>query len=329
MAPPEHRFAGECRCSLREQASSRRARSDEAPARCWVCRSTDTRPFKEPSIDRALVPDDLKITSADYGQTLALRRCRDCGLVFAEEEGLRELVGLYERLEDPEYENTQDCRALQMRWLLARARRIHPHGRTLLDVGAGTGLLVAEARRRGYRAVGVEPSRTLVEAAARVNHVDLVQGVFPHPELHGRRFDLIFLVDVIEHVSQPAELVEACAESLTPSGVLLLVTPDIGSLTARLLGKRWWHLRLAHVSYFDKRSIGRMLERAGLEPVFRCRPTWFFRTEYIAQRLAQYLPIGWLNGLAGRVGLLRRLYGTVIRLNPRDSLLVAARPRRP
>ena len=304
-------------------------RQAPAPARCWVCRSTDTRRFKKRSIDRELVPDDLKITSADYGQTLALRRCRDCGLVFAEEDGLRELVGLYERLEDPEYENTQDCRALQMRWLLERARRIHPHGRTLLDVGAGTGLLVAEARRRGYDAVGVEPSRSLVEAAARVNHVDLLQGVFPHPELHGRRFDLIFLVDVIEHVSHPAELVEACAQSLTPSGVLLLVTPDIGSLTARLLGKRWWHLRLAHVSYFDKRSIERTLQQAGLETVFRCRPTWFFRAEYIAQRLAQYLPIGWFNGLAGRIGLLRRLYRTVIRLNPRDSLLVAARLGRP
>jgi 2-polyprenyl-3-methyl-5-hydroxy-6-metoxy-1,4-benzoquinol methylase len=290
-----------------------------------VCNSTATELYKERSIQRALVPEDVAITDARYGVTLGLRRCKECGFVFADDADLDELLSLYERLEDSSYEATQDTRRLQMRWLLQRARRLHPRATTLLDVGAGAGLLVAEARRMGYEAVGVEPSRRLVEIARRVHQVDLLQGTYPHPAIEGRKFDLIFLVDVVEHVVRPLELIRACRSSLALGGVLLVITPDIGSLTARFLRHRWWHLRLAHIGYFNRRSMMRTAECSGLAVVDRCRPTWYFRTEYIAQRLVQYLPMGWLNHLAGRVGLLRRLYRTTIPVNPQDSMFVALR----
>ncbi|NUQ62881.1 MAG: class I SAM-dependent methyltransferase [Pirellulales bacterium] len=292
---------------------------------CWVCGSDDTRPFKDRSIHRSLVPQDFRITDAGYGATLGLRRCRDCGFIFADEDDVAELVELYEKLEDPAYEETQESRATQMEWLLKRAARLCPSARTVLDIGAGAGLLVNLARRAGYDAVGVEPSRWLVDAARRLHQVELLPGTFPHPALGDRQFDLIFLVDVIEHVANPLELLHACRDSLTPEGMILLVTPDIGSLTARCLGHRWWHLRLAHVGYFDRQSLLRLVDRCRLEVVHSCRPTWYFRLKYVAERLVQYLPIGWLNRLAERFGPLRRLYDIVVPVNPRDSMLVALR----
>lgn len=294
-------------------------------SQCWVCGSGRTYRFKKRSIDRPLVPEDLRITDSHYGATLALLRCADCGFIFSDQTDVGELVALYERLEDPAYEETQDARALQMRWLLRRAKRVHAAARSVLDVGAGAGLLVAEARQAGYEAVGVEPSRALVEAARRVHGVELLQGTYPHPALEGKRFDLIFLVDVIEHVAKPVELIRACRGGLAPGGMLLVVTPDIGSLTARILRRRWWHLRLAHVGYFDRRSIDRAAQQSGLELVDRCRPTWFFRAKYVAERLVRYLPIGWLNRFVSRVRPLDKLYDTVIPVNPRDSMMVTMR----
>ncbi len=294
-------------------------------SRCWICRSVDTRPFKKRSIDRPLIPQDVTITDSKYGSTLGLRRCNDCGFVFAEQDDAAELLGLYERLEDPEYEGTQDTRLLQMRWLLDRARRLCPAARTVLDVGAGAGLLVAEARRAGYQAVGVEPSRSLVKAARRLHQVELLPGTFPHPDLAGCQFDLIFLVDVVEHVANPLQLIRACGRALSRSGVLILVTPDIGSLTARILRHRWWHLRLAHVGYFDQHSLQRTLRECRLETVDHCRPRWYFRLGYVADRLVNYLPLRWFNRVAERTGPLRRIYDTVIIVNPQDSMFVATR----
>jgi 2-polyprenyl-3-methyl-5-hydroxy-6-metoxy-1,4-benzoquinol methylase len=285
---------------------------------CGICGATRNDLWKSRSLQRRLRPEDLQVTDHRYGVTLVLRKCRECGFIFADDADVIELTQLYERMDDPEYQTGQDTRLLQMRWLLRQALRSRPGARTLLDIGAGAGLLVAEARRAGLDAVGVEPSRAFVNAAA-VNGVELLQGVFPHPALAGRTFDIITLVDVIEHIARPTELLRRCREALDTRGILLLVTPDVGSVAAKVLGRRWWHFRLAHVGYFDRRCLRRAFAISGLTSVRAFRARWFFRIRYLALRAAEYLPVGWLNRLSLRVRVLDSIYRQVIPLNLHDS----------
>ena len=293
--------------------------------RCRVCGSTATSQWKTRSLDRPLIPDDLRITDARYGVTLGLWRCSECGFIQANESELAELTALYEQIVDPEYERGGAARTLQMRWLVTKGLDAHPSAKTLLDIGAGTGLLVAEARVRGLDATGVEPSRALVEAARRQNHVEIFQGTVPHPSLDGKRFDVVCLVDVIEHVANPVGLLRDCAARLSPGGIMIVVTPDVSSLAARVLGKRWWHLRLAHVGYFSRHSLTIAAETSGLQAMTFFRARWFFPIQYLAERLAVYLPIGAINRAASRFGLLRRLYQQIIPLNPHDSIVCLLR----
>jgi 2-polyprenyl-3-methyl-5-hydroxy-6-metoxy-1,4-benzoquinol methylase len=212
--------------------------------RCWICCSNDTSAWKPRSLDRPLTPEDLQITDSHYGTTLALRRCSCCQFIFADSSDLQRLTALYEQLSDPGYVESQESRAPQMRWLIQQVIRTIPNARSLLDIGAGAGLLVAEARWRGLVAVGVEPSRSLVESARQINGVELIQGPFPHPQLADRRFDVICLVDVIEHLVDPVQMLLDCAAALSPDGVLIVVTPDVGSLAARpcpSVGSIVWH----------------------------------------------------------------------------------------
>src|SRR5262245_27757079 len=204
---------------------------------------------------RRLLPDDFQITDARYGVTLTLYRCRTCSFIFADDDEVRSLTGFYEKLVDPDYEITNVSRALQMQWLLAIGRRVHPAARSVLEIGAASGLLVGEALRQGLEATGVEPSRSLVEAAERLNGVSLICGTFAHPALSGRRFDLIYVIDVIDHVTEPVQLLPSLKSALSPGGLVIVTTPNINSLIARILRQRWWHLRLAHVGYFTPRSF--------------------------------------------------------------------------
>ena len=41
--------------------------------------------------------------------------------------------------------------------------------------------------------------------------------------------------------------------------MLVIVTPDIGSLAARIMGGRWWHYRVAHINFFNRRSLAWLL----------------------------------------------------------------------
>jgi SAM-dependent methyltransferase len=146
-------------------------------------------------------------------------------------------------------------------------------------------------------------------------------GTFPAPETTGR-FDAITLIDVIEHVPNPVELLRGIAANLADAGYAIIVTPDVGSLAARILKWRWWHFRIAHIGYFDKRTLYRSLQRAGLRPVLLARPGWFFTADYLWARVRRYLP-AFL-----RLGTPRFLRRIVIPLNLRDSwLVVCARER--
>jgi SAM-dependent methyltransferase len=191
-----------------------------------------------------------------------------------------------------------------------------------LDIGAGTGLLVAEATRAGLNAVGIEPSRNLSNFAVR-NGREVLQGVFPHPALSGRQFDIVCLVDVIEHVADPKALLTDCRQALAPGGVLILVTPDVGSVAARLMRKRWWHFRVAHVGYFNRKSLTAALRLCGLTAHQEYRAKWFFRARYLAERLQEYLPIvRTINHAAPRSRLLSWLFERVVTLNLHDSFLL-------
>jgi len=296
-------------------ASSPERRRD--PRRCWICGGEHLRPERPSQLGESARSEDFAITDAGYGRTGALERCADCSFLQCSE--LSGALAFYEELEDPGYEASRPARALQMRRLLEAVGRRSgwPRRARLLDVGAGSGILVEEARRLGYEAQGVEPSRWL-QQRARERSLPVELGTLPHPALAGP-FDAVTLVDVIEHVSDPIGLLREATRVLAPGGEVVVVTPDLGSWAPRLLGWRWWHFRVAHIGYFDRSTLERALRAAGLAPARVSRPSWVFDARYLIARLGRYLPGGrplhaprWTE----------RLH---VPLNLRDSLLAVAR----
>jgi 2-polyprenyl-3-methyl-5-hydroxy-6-metoxy-1,4-benzoquinol methylase len=88
--------------------------------------------------------------------------------------------------------------------------------------------------------------------------------VFPQPALAGRRFDVVTLVDVIGHVANPVRLLEFISAVLAPDCIAVIVTPHVSSVAARIMGRRWWHYRVAHVCYFNRSTMRSALKRGKL-----------------------------------------------------------------
>jgi len=253
-------------------------------AGCWVCEHEASEPYLSGTLGGAdATADDLRITDARYGMTAPLVRCLDCGFIYAEPPPADDLVALYTELDDPDYVEGHDYRLEQMRDLLGQILPHHPTARTLLDVGAGSGLLVEAAQELGLQAVGVEPSVRMVEEAQR-RGLTVLQGIHPHPELAGRTFDLVTCADVIEHVTDPVGLLRGLAESCADGGRVVVTTPDVESVARRLMGARWWHFRTAHVCFFPASAMERALERAGLRVMTRVRQKWTFSLAYLGLR---------------------------------------------
>jgi SAM-dependent methyltransferase len=255
-------------------------------ARCWVCGCARLEPVGRPGVDRgALEPALFRITDAGYGRTLPLARCRECGFVQIADD--LDPTPFYARMEDPAFDVLRPFRALQARELVGPPPAGAP-GARLLDVGAGSGALVEEALRLGWDAEGVEPSASLA-AAGRARGLVLHEGTLPLPGLRPP-YEEVTLVDVVEHVTDPRALVAEIRPLLRPGGRLLVVTPDVESLAARLLGRRWWHYRVAHVGYFRPDTLDALLATSGFVLEHRRSPAWYFPLDYLWTRVATLLP---------------------------------------
>jgi SAM-dependent methyltransferase len=297
------------------------------PHRCWICGGS-SRQFRPSTIRHQIDASSVRITDSNYGETAALSKCESCGFVFADPVPHPDVLDLYRGMDDQPYQDSAFTRRAQMRLLLDAVRQARPHARSLLDIGAGTGLMVAEARDRGLRADGVEPSRWCVETAAAVNHVDLFCGTLAEWRNRSTGYDIVSLVDVIEHTDNPMQLLREAASMLGPGGVLLVVTPDIGSLMARVMGRRWWHHRVAHVCYFDRASMRQALAGAGLSLEADTTTGWRFPASYIAERLVRYLPIFPIAAFLRALARSPRVQRFEIPVNPGDSRAFIATPSR-
>ncbi len=81
-------------------------------------------------------------------------------------------------------------------------------------------------------------------------------------------FDLVAMMDVLEHTDGPERMVAEASRVLRPGGVVTVLTPDAGSMITRLMGSRWPEARRTdHLVLFSVRGVSELLRRHRLEPV--------------------------------------------------------------
>lgn len=252
---------------------------------CWVCGSKQLDLAKCSNIGAALDCEAFIITDSKFGITGKLYRCKDCGFLQCTE--LRNVLPFYEELQDPSYEITRVERLTQAKKILNRIKKYKTHGK-LLDVGAGSGILVEQANKMGYSAEGIEPSKWL-RAKAREHGLAIHLGILPHPELTGP-YDVVTIIDVIEHVSDPVNLLTNVYNVIDRNGFVIVTTPDVDSFFARMLGWKWWHFRIAHIGYYNRNTLKMVFKKTGFRLICMFRPRWYFTADYVLSRVNIYLP---------------------------------------
>jgi SAM-dependent methyltransferase len=138
-------------------------------------------------------------------------------------------------------------------------RRKQPPGgwRTILDVGCGDGLFFRELAQFG----DVEG----IELAADVISPDnpfrerIHVGPFDKTFRPGKKYSLILMLDVLEHLAEPAEALHNAISLLQPNGSMLITVPAFRSLWTS-------HDELNyHFTRYTKRSFDQVAEKAGLK----------------------------------------------------------------
>ena len=201
-------------------------------------------------------------------------RCDACGLRFLwplpEPEAIRAVYGEDYRPDphDPAYlaEGRAYGQTSRGKFLGDLPKGYSTIDRMLLDVGCGFGFFL-EAVREDFRCVrGVELSEPQRAFAIGSLGLDVLDGEAASILLADESVDLVTMLDVLEHLPDPQGGLREARRVLTPGGLLVIVTPNPESLTARLLGHRWvYYTPPEHLHLFPPRSLVGLMGREGFE----------------------------------------------------------------
>lgn len=215
-------------------------------------------------------------------------RCGSCGFIYLSERpletALEEMYGreYYDKAEvgyGGYEENFRKYRRIFDGLFSRRAGDIAPYrcGGRLLEVGCAHGFLLDFLRRDGWNVTGVEVSPLAAEYAREKLGLDVRIGSLEKASFPDGTFDLVMLLDVLEHMHRPFENLREIGRILKPDGVLLVQCP--WELThweeraeAFLKGMDQCTITPdavpAHLYFFEPRTLEAFLEKGGFE-VFR------------------------------------------------------------
>ena len=234
------------------------------------------------------------------GQNYTLAKCRECGMVW-DNTPPREPTAIYQA---NYYQNeggkggySDYLASMKMnsktfrRRLLAAQKKLGSDRPLLLDVGCALGDCLLEAKKLGWEnPLGLEVSEYAVEFARSRDLLVFRGDLFNHP-FQSNSFNLITLQDMLEHTTNPLSQLEAAYQLLKPGGCILITTPNVEGILAKILRSFWYHYKPGeHLTYFSFNTIKLALEKAGFVKIESKPTSKSLSVEYILDRLKYYQP---------------------------------------
>lgn len=145
---------------------------------------------------------------------------------------------------------------------------------TVLDIGCATGYFARELKKKNCRVWGMDSDRVALIQAKKyckdtfLLDLETCSGVtLPFR----RKFDYILLLDVIEHLHNPENILALVNKHLKKDGRIIISTPNIAFISIRLalLFGRFRYRNLGimdekHIHFYTKSSLIDLLQKSGL-----------------------------------------------------------------
>lgn len=206
--------------------------------------------LKDFKISRCKICDGDNLIFQFYKNGIGIIKCEDCFSEFAdltEEEYEKFLSSVSkEVVNEGKAERNERARNIirLQRCLQYKKRRINK----ILDFGCGDGSFVETLRELGYEAYGVD---LLWAGEKPYIYEDLSE-----LSKYNMTFDLLIMVEVIEHLFNPVKILSEIETMLNDQAVLYLESSFIDSKVARLKGKDWVYIDPPrHITFLSEKSV--------------------------------------------------------------------------
>jgi 2-polyprenyl-3-methyl-5-hydroxy-6-metoxy-1,4-benzoquinol methylase len=261
-------------------------------ALCPICDSPDQELFMN-SIDYSVSKEAFSIVC-----------CKSCGFHFTSPIPDEASIGSYYKSESYVSHSSSKKGVINriyhwVRWYSLR-RKVSlinslSKEKSVLDIGAGTGHFLKQAKKAGWKVTGLEPDSDARNLAKSVNDVDLLdqQSLY---SLENESFDVITMWHVLEHVYHLKKDVLRITELLKPEGTLVVAVPNMDSYDAKHYKEYWAAFDLPiHLYHFTQKDIISLFDRYSFELV-ETRPM-IFDAFYVSMLSEKYRNGNMLKGV--------------------------------
>ncbi|MBT0663925.1 methyltransferase domain-containing protein [Geobacter pelophilus] len=221
----------------------------------------------------------------DRSNSFDVIKCEQCGYIhitpLPTEEELNKIYGEeYYTVEKPLFierqkEDIEWWRTIFDDRYTYLESRIGEAERTILDIGCGPGFFLQRGSERGWKGVGVEPSR---QASAHAQSIGCeVHNLFlqqAEKELNGKNFNVIHMSEVLEHIPNPSEICAIAERLLNPGGILCVVVPNDYNPLQKVLRRQqeyrpYWLAPPHHINYFTFADMENLLQATGFTVIHK------------------------------------------------------------
>lgn len=209
-------------------------------------------------------------------------RCMSCNFIFMNPRlteaatGSLYREGYYRGDADYSYYDERDAERYSRYVWNSRVKRIRSFIRNgnLLDIGCAFGGFLKAASQH-YNPFGIEISDYAGGFAKREFGENIHIGTIEDHPFAEESFSAITMIEVLEHLPDPAASIRECFNLLREGGLIVIQTANMNGIQARLFNDRYAYFLPGHVSYFTKDNLRALLEKTGFREIRVFHPVEF------------------------------------------------------
>ena len=149
---------------------------------------------------------------------------------------------------------------------LSRIESLLKSNSSVLEIGSSTGHFLQLIKDRVSDCTGIELDKKFADFAKNKLNLNIYKKPLEKIDFQGKKFDIIFMFQVLEHIPKPLELLQLCKKILKPKGKIYVEVPNLDDALLSIYSIsefQKFYFRAPHVYYYNKKTLFKIMKKLG------------------------------------------------------------------
>ena len=217
--------------------------------------------------------------------------CKSCDIIFSEycDEPFEDH---YKDVLDNQYIEQIEYKKEYFNFIIKKLSDQISSNDEILEIGSYYGAFGSQIVSKVKNYTGIELSGSGSDFAKKNFNLNIINtDIYSFFQNNKKKYDIIFMFDVVEHLDDPNIVIDFCSKSLKNGGKLILSTMNMDSLFAKITGRNYPWIIPMHKFYFTDRSLEKMLNKNKLTLYNKINDVRIISLEYLFYKISQKISI--------------------------------------